>query len=94
MKVILIYDIAMVEREDQKRLTKVMKIARKYLHHVQRSVFEGELSYGKLRRLEHEILSIADRSRDSIIIYTFPDSIHFERRILTDVEDLTSNLLL
>jgi len=93
MKVILIYDISLIENEDQKRLTKVMKVARKYLHHVQKSVFEGELTYGKLRRLEYEILDIVDKNRDSVIIYTFPDSVNFERKILTNIEDLTSNIL-
>jgi CRISPR-associated protein Cas2 len=93
MKVILIYDISLIEKEDQKRLTKVMKVARKYLHHVQKSVFEGELTYGKLRRLEYEILDIVDKNRDSVIIYTFPDSVNFERKILTNIEDLTSNIL-
>ncbi len=93
MKVILIYDISLIEKEDQKRLTKVMKIARKYLHHVQKSVFEGELTYSKLKRLENEILNVVDRTRDSVIIYTFPDGGNFERRILTYIEDITSNIL-
>jgi CRISPR-associated protein Cas2 len=92
MKVILIYDISLIEKKDQKRLTKVMKTARKYLHHIQRSVFEGELTYGKLKRLEYEILNIVDKNRDSVIIYSFPDSINFERRILTNVRDATDNI--
>jgi len=93
MKVILIYDISLIEKEDQKRLIKVMKIARKYLHHVQKSVFEGDLTYGKLKRLENEILNVVDKTRDSVIIYTFPDGVNFERYILTDIEDVTNNIL-
>jgi CRISPR-associated protein Cas2 len=93
MKIILIYDISLIEKEDQKRLIKVMKIARKYLHHVQKSVFEGDLTYGKLKRLENEILNVVDKTRDSVIIYTFPDGVNFERYILTDIEDVTSNIL-
>ncbi|MEO0269862.1 MAG: CRISPR-associated endonuclease Cas2 [candidate division WOR-3 bacterium] len=93
MKVILIYDISLLEREDQRRLTRVMKIARKYLHHVQKSVFEGELTEGKLRKLEYEILNEVDRRRDSVIIYTFPESVNFQRRILTDIEDPTTNII-
>lgn len=93
MKVILIYDISVLQKEDQRRLTKVMKIARRYLHHVQKSVFEGELTEGKLRKLEYEILNEVDRRRDSVIIYTFPDSLNFERRILTDIEDPTLNII-
>ena len=93
MKIILIYDISLIEKEDQKRLIKVMKIARKYLHHIQKSVFEGDLTYGKLKRLENEILNVVDKKRDSVIIYTFPDGVNFERHIFTDVEDLTDNIL-
>ncbi len=93
MKVILIYDISLIEKKDQRRLTKVMKIARKYLHHIQKSVFEGELTYGKLKRLEYEILNTVDKNRDSVIIYTFPDSVNFERRILTNIKDATDNIL-
>jgi len=93
MKVILIYDISLIEKKDQKRLTKVMKVARKYLHHIQKSVFEGELTLGKLKRLEYEILNIVDKNRDSVIIYIFPDSINFERRILTNIKDATDNIL-
>ena len=61
MKIILIYDISLIEKEDQKRLIKVMKIARKYLHHIQKSVFEGDLTYGKLKRLENELLNVVDK---------------------------------
>lgn len=93
MKAILIYDISLLEKEDQKRLNKVMKIARKYLHHVQKSVFEGEITEGKLRRLEYEIMDVVDKNRDSVIIYTFPESVMFQRRILTDVKDPTDNIL-
>lgn len=93
MKIILIYDISLLDKSDQKRLTKVMKIARRYLHHVQKSVFEGELTEGKLRKLEYEILNEVDRRRDSVIIYTFPESVNFERRILTDIEDPTANII-
>ena len=70
-----------------------MKVARKYLHHVQKSVFEGEITEGKLAKLEHEILEVVDKDRDSVIIYTFPDSTNFQRKILTNVKDPTSNII-
>lgn len=93
MKAILIYDISLIDREDQKRLTKVLKIVRKYLHHVQKSVFEGEITEAKLRRLEFEIMEVVDRARDSVIVYTFPESVSFKRKILTDIEDPTANII-
>jgi len=93
MRVILIYDVSLLEKKDQKRLVKLMKIARKYLFHVQKSVFEGELTYGKLKRLEYEVLNVVDKNRDGVIIYIFPESVNFERRILTNVTDITSNII-
>ncbi|MEO0229213.1 MAG: CRISPR-associated endonuclease Cas2 [candidate division WOR-3 bacterium] len=92
MKVILIYDISLSNPEDQRRLNRVKKIAQKYLHHVQKSVFEGEITESKLRRLEFEILREVDRNRDSVIIYTFASSTNFTRRILTEIEDPTTNI--
>ena len=41
--VILVYDINLDEKEGSRVLTKVYKICKKYLNHIQNSVFEGEL---------------------------------------------------
>ena len=43
MYVILVYDIDLEEKEGQKVLRNVFKICKKYLVHIQNSVFEGEL---------------------------------------------------
>lgn len=93
MKVILIYDIETIFPEDQKRLNLVRKIARKYLFHVQKSVFEGELTEAKLLKLQKEILEVVDRKRDSVIIYKLPDTVKWERVILTEREVWGSNLI-
>lgn len=63
MFVILSYDI------NQKRVGKAMKICRKYLAHVQRSVFEGTITEGKLKALKKELENIVDAKVDSICIY-------------------------
>ena len=49
MFVILTYDV------NSKRVGKALKICRKYLSHVQRSVFEGNITEGKLRKLQKEL---------------------------------------
>ena len=49
MFVIVTYDVA------SKRVAKVMKTCRKYLTHVQKSVFEGMITEGKLKRLKEEL---------------------------------------
>lgn len=92
MKVIAVYDISLLTKEDQKRLNKVKKIFRRYLHHIQKSVFEGELTEAKLKKLESEVLGVIDKDRDSLIIYTFPDSITLKRKIITNTSDPLDNI--
>ncbi len=93
MKVILVYDIATEGPQDQTRLNKVRKVVRKYLHHVQKSVFEGELTQAQLEKLKVEVLRVIDKKRDFVIIYTFESLTNFSREIITDTEDPTDNLI-
>lgn len=93
MKIIFVYDISLENNEDNKRLNKVRKIARKYLYHVQKSVFEGNLTYSKLYKLEREIMQVIDKNRDSIIIYILPDGVRMERKILTNIRDPLDNII-
>lgn len=93
MRIILVYDIELKEPEDQRRLNWAKKIARKYLHHVQKSVFEGEITVGQLARLKTEIKDIVDNERDSVIIYELPDGVKWQREILTKKEPPTGNII-
>lgn len=93
MRVILVYDISTQDKEGQKRLNKARKIARRYIHHVQKSVFEGNISHSGLERLKSELLKVVDRQKDSLIIYIFDDLVNYKREILTEGEDPTSNLI-
>ena len=63
MFVILTYDVA------AKRVAKVMKICRKYLTHVQKSVFEGMITEGKMNRLKAELQQQMVYQEDEICIY-------------------------
>lgn len=47
MYVVLVYDISQ-EKNGAKRWSKVFKISKKYLSHIQNSVFEGEISKPQL----------------------------------------------
>lgn len=93
MKIILVYDIEIKEPADQRRLNHAKKIARKYLHHVQKSVFEGEITLGQVARLKSEILNVVDNERDSVIIYELPDGVQWKRIILTEKEPPTGNII-
>lgn len=63
MFVVCTYDV------DERRCSKVMKVFRRYLFHVQKSVFEGELNPNKLKELEMNICEII-REDDSVLIYS------------------------
>ena len=93
MKIILIYDIELKEGKDQKRLNKIKKISRQYLHHIQKSVFEGSLTPSQIFKLQKEILDIIDKKRDSVIIYKLPDGIELERTVLTEKEVGDENII-
>ena len=94
MKVILVYDILTEdpEGEGQKILNRIRKTARRYLYHVQKSVFEGELTAGQLARLQQEVKALIRPEVDSVILYVFPDGVKMDRRILGG-KDPTDNVL-
>ena len=54
MYVILVYDINLEDKNGQKVLRNVFKICKKYLVHIQNSVFEGELLESQKLKLESE----------------------------------------
>ncbi|UQA90751.1 CRISPR-associated endonuclease Cas2 [Streptomyces halobius] len=66
MYVVVVYDTA------AERNPKILRICRKYLHHVQRSVFEGNLTDGQLRRFQAAVESVLDLSYDNVLVYSFP----------------------
>ncbi len=76
MFVIMVYDIA------EERVTKVLKIARKYLNWVQNSVLEGELTRAQLERLKAELQQVIDREVDSIIFYKLRTKSYYEREVV------------
>lgn len=73
---IVVYDTAAV------RNARVLRTCRRYLHHVQRSVFEGNLTPAQLRRFEHRIEDVIDSAHDHVLIYTLPPGADAERRSL------------
>lgn len=76
MYVILVYDFG------EKRVNKALKICRKYLHWVQNSVFEGEITPAKLKRLKGELKKIMEDEEDSVVIYKFRSMNYSEREVM------------
>ncbi|OGW14360.1 MAG: CRISPR-associated endonuclease Cas2 [Nitrospirae bacterium GWA2_42_11] len=64
MYVIVVYDV------DQNRCGKMLKICRSYLHHIQNSVFEGEITEAKLEELKIKARKVMkEEDNDSLIIF-------------------------
>lgn len=63
MFVIVTYDVSV------RRVAKVMKTCRKYLTHVQKSVFEGMITEGKLAQLKGELERKIVPREDAVCIY-------------------------
>lgn len=61
--VIVVYD-TLAERN-----SRVLRTCRQYLHWVQRSVFQGELSTAQYRSFTHKIEQVIDTSYDSVLVY-------------------------
>jgi len=76
MFVIIVYDV------NQKRVNKVLKKCREYLHWVQNSVLEGNITIANLKRLQLELNQIINENEDSIIIYQFRTTKYFDREIM------------
>lgn len=76
MYVILVYDLG------EKRVGKMLKLCRKYLHWIQNSVFEGEISEVKLKELLQKANGIIDKTEDSIILFKHPSHIYMDKEVI------------
>jgi len=77
MYYIITYDIA-----SPKRLPKILKTMRRYLHWVHNSVFEGYLTEKQVGELEDRVKEIIDKKEDSIIFYALRNEDVFHRIVL------------
>lgn len=76
MYIILVYDIG------EKRVGKMLRLCRKYLHWIQNSVFEGEITEVKLKEMIFNIKRIIDEETDSIIIFKNSDQKWLDKQII------------
>lgn len=94
MYIILVYDISLEEKEGQKVLRKVFKTCKKYLFHIQNSVFEGELLESQMLKLETELNRYIRNDKDSVIVFKSRNKRWLEKEFLGKVEDdKTDNFL-
>ena len=94
MYVILVYDINLENKEGQKVLKNVFKTCKKYLVHIQNSVFEGELLESQAIKLKAELDRYIRDDKDSVILFKSRSSRWLEKEFLGKIEDdKTDNFL-
>lgn len=86
MFVILIYDV------NAKRDKKMKQICEQYLDHIQKSVFEGNITKARLDKLEKKIEGIIDTETDQCTIYKL-DSLKYASKDEIGMVERPSNIL-
>ncbi|AHF80393.1 CRISPR-associated endonuclease Cas2 [Thermococcus paralvinellae] len=84
MYVVIVYDV------NVSRVNKVKKFLRQYLHWVQNSVFEGEITLAEFKRIKEGLLDLIDENEDSVVIYKLRskpkrESLGIEKNPLEDI---------
>ena len=92
MYIVLVYDISKTDN-GQKRWSRIFKICKKYLTHIQNSVFEGELSKVQLEKLRQELKPHVDTSLDSIILFKSRHERWLDKEFWGIEDDKTSFLI-
>jgi CRISPR-associated protein Cas2 len=87
MYVIVTYDI------EEIRLNKVRKILKKYLNWVQNSVFEGNITLGKLTKCKNELKKVIKKDYDSIYFYELADISTISKKVLGNEHQPTDRIL-
>lgn len=92
MYVVLVYDINQSDN-GQKRWQHVFKTCKKYLTHIQNSVFEGEMSKVQIVKLQQELKPYIDEKLDSVIIFKSRQEKWLDKELWGKKEDKTDFFL-
>ncbi|MBK9336377.1 MAG: CRISPR-associated endonuclease Cas2 [Lewinellaceae bacterium] len=87
MYVILVYDVG------EKRVGKMLKLCRRYLHWIQNSVFEGEITEVRLRELQHHARQLMQVQEDSLIVFSSREERWLEKEIIGREKNKLDNFL-
>ncbi|MSU00454.1 CRISPR-associated endonuclease Cas2 [Tissierella pigra] len=90
MYIILVYDI-LADDAGARVSRKTFKTCKKYLTHIQKSVFEGNLTELNYMKLKTELNEYIRRDKDSILVFRSRDEKWLEKEYLGIVDDKTSN---
>lgn len=86
MYVILVYDV------NERRVAKMLKLCRRYLHWIQNSVFEGEITAVKLKELVYRARMLMSEG-DSLIIFKSRDEKWLEKEVHGSEKNPVQNIL-
>ncbi|MEW6131059.1 MAG: CRISPR-associated endonuclease Cas2 [Acidobacteriota bacterium] len=86
MYLLIVYDI------EVKRVNRVHKFLKRYLHWVQNSVFEGELTDSQIEAVKLGLQRIIDDG-DSVLIYTAREQRWLNKEVLGSERAETGNVL-
>ena len=92
MYIILVYDISNDEN-GAKRWRRIFKICKQYLHHIQNSVFEGDITMAKLEELRIKMNNEVHNDLDSVIIFRSRNSRWLDKEMIGIQEDKTSTFI-
>ena len=87
MYVVIVYDV------EQSRVAKVCQYLRRWLHWVQNSAFEGELTESQLERIKADLRDLVDLDHDSVYIYRLPDRNLVQREVIGQEKAVTDLFL-
>lgn len=84
---IVTYDIG------EERVNKVRKVLKKYFMWVQNSVFEGDISLGKLEQCKAELRGVIESEEDSLYFYSLENRLNYRKVVLGIEKEMTGNIL-
>lgn len=90
MYIILVYDIEMDEG-GAKASRKIFKTCKKYLTHIQKSVFEGDITPALLKKLQVELSTIIRKDKDSVLVFKSREERWLQKDFWGKEDDKTSN---
>ena len=94
MYLILVYDIQTDDEDGAKVARTVFKTCKAYLNHIQKSVFEGELSKVQYLELKNKLFDILRKGKDSCIVFKSRNEKWLDKDFLVEESiDKTSNFI-
>lgn len=87
MYVLIVYDIGV------ERVSKIHKFLKRYLHWVQNSVFEGELTDAQIEEVKNGLRARIDKELDSVLFYISRDQKWLKKETLGSEKNTTSNFI-